>query len=422
MDRLHIVRQLRAMHQHALAEASATSAGADSRKLLDELGRWLDGAFGEELSAASPVRWADVPIGGGGYITNVARDRHTGMIFAGTDVQNCYLRRRGDARWATVFRRDTMQPADMVRTAESNRKGDALASCMGAFAGQLGTRLYSHINASVFTIDLDPNIPLTEPGGIRCRRWNLPHKFMRPNLGIGKFWSPGLAGHPTNEGTALLGTWNDGCYSTTDGGHTVQQLEVPPGSGWPGNFKGRERYLVWIDQGNPSFCYIFVQGTGLHRSTTGVAGPYTLIQGGPKMAANLFGEDDGTLWICGDGRVTNDAQTQYVAGALSSDAGLWQLAGTDFSFIGNPLSKWRYYPWHVAVDPHDENAVFCWMEQLGGYSKDRGVTWHYFDQLHRNARRTHRRRGLRGHQSPGLSYGKASGAGYVRRDRRVHRQ
>jgi hypothetical protein len=324
-------------------------------------------------------KWEDVKLGGGGYITNVARDPVTGMLFAGTDVQNCYLRRPGDARWATVFRRDTMAPEDMVRTKESNDKGHSLASCMGAFAGGEGKRLYSHINAKVFTIDLDPAIPLTEPGGIKCKRWNLPLKYMQPNLNIGKFSSPGMAGHPTDKDVALLGTWNDGGYSTSDGGNTVQQLDVPVGFGSAGVEKGRERYLVWIDQTNPANCYVFCQGTGLHRSTTGVAGPYTLVTGGPKMAVNLFGEPDGTLWVCGDGRIPNATGSAYISG-VSADGGLWTLKGDSWAFVGNPMTKWATYPWHVAVAPYlsaktGGKVVLAWAEQVGTLSQNGGTSW-----------------------------------------------
>lgn len=374
-----LVIRLRNLHAVALAEANAAGPSSPvARTMLSELGAWLQSSFDVPVNS-SGVKWGDVPHGGGGYITNIARDRHSGMLFAGTDVQNGYLRRPGDERWATLFRRDTMREKDMVRTAETNKKGHGLASCMFAWAGTEGRRGYGHINASVFTIDLDPSIPLTETGGIKCRKWNLPPKFMQPNLGTGKFWSPGLAAHPSDIDVVLLGTWNDGCYCSTDAGDNVHSIDIPPGFGWPGSYKGRERYLVWIDQADPSVCYIFVQGTGLHRSTTGVKGPYVLLEGGPKMATNLFCEPDGTLWICADGRVLNELQTGYVSGTLSREAGLWMREGDSFTHVGNPLSKWNYYPWHFAVDPHNSDNLMCWMEQLGAVSLDRGKTWSFFE-------------------------------------------
>jgi hypothetical protein len=352
------------------------------------------GAIAEAIALASPVeipedlplllKWKGVLIGGGGYITNVARNRVNGLLFAGTDVQNGYFRRPGDPEWATIFRRDTMDPKDMVRSAEGNSKGDGLASCMVAFAGQDGTRAYSHIHASVFTIDLDPAIPLTKPGGIKCRRWNLPLKHMRPNLGDSKFSSPGMAGHPTDKETALLGTWNDGAYFTKDGGYNCPQIDVPVGFGSAAPEKGRERYLVWIDQTNPQICYIFCQGTGLHRSTTGVAGPYTLIEGGPKMAVNLFGEPDGTLWVCGDGRIPNETGSAYVKG-LSADAGLWTLKGDAWTFIGNPLGTKSNFPWHVAVATYPSKVtggkvVLCWAEAIGALNQRGGTgNWFYME-------------------------------------------
>ncbi len=114
-----------------------------------------------------------MPIGGGGYITQNAVDLNTGIIWCGTDVQNCYLRRPGDTKWATVFRKDTLPAADLVR----NTQADGLGSNMGTFAGTDGTRAYSHINGWAYTLDLDPSVPLH---GTRRHQGN-PLEFAPPS-------------------------------------------------------------------------------------------------------------------------------------------------------------------------------------------------------------------------------------------------
>jgi hypothetical protein len=320
------------------------------------------------------VIWDDVPIGGGGYITNLRYFRRHSLAFAGTDVHNCYLRREGDKRWATVFRRDTMRPEDMVRTVDTNTKGHGIASSMLDLAGTDGTRAYGHINAHVYTIDLDPSISLRETGGIKCRKWNLSAKYMQPNLGWSKMFGNGIAGHPTDPNVAAVGTWNDGVYYTLDGGNNVHQVDVFPGSGGYGTDKGRERYLVAF--GPDGTFYVFVQGLGLHRAASVTDKPQ-LIPGSPPRAAYLTVENDGTVLLCGDPRLPNAAGTDYQASPVDQTiAGVWVLDGRDFRNLGNGLRTWGHaYPVHVARNPLNPDHMMVWHEQVGAITFDGGETW-----------------------------------------------
>jgi len=325
------------------------------------------------------AKWGDVPIGGGGYITQNAVDFHTGVMWCGTDVQNCYLRRPGDLKWATVFRKDTLPSEDLVRNVETisgKRITDGLGSNMGTFAGADGKRAYSQINGWVYTLDLDPSKPLSEPGGITATRWNLPVKWMRTNQGWDRWWGPGLSGHPTHKDVCLLGTENDGAYYTLDAGKSVTRIALPSCSGGIGPAKGRERILVWQ---TATQSFVFVQGVGLHRSLSGPTGVFLFVEGGPKHATSLWGEADGTLWMTGDPRVANDTGDRLAQPIQTSlDAGVYRLefGASAPIFLGNPLSKWDGYgPWHVAVDPHERNNVVAFKDQIGAVSQDRGRTW-----------------------------------------------
>ena len=312
--------------------------------------------------------WGDVPIGGGGYITANAVDLNSGIMWCGTDVQNCYLRRPGDAKWATVFRRDTLPASDLVRNAGT----DGLGSNMGTFAGTDGTRAYSQINNWAYTLDFDADVPLTATGGIKATRWNLPTKSMKTNNGWSRWWGPGMSGHPTNKNICLLGTCNDGAYYTLDGGKSVVPITVPA---CVKGADGVARYLVW--QGE-THSFVFVQGVGLHRSLTGADGQFVLIPGGPLRASSLYGEADGNLWLTGEARTPNATNNGYIYTMTSPDAGIWRLddGAAQVAFVANPLKQWTSYgPWHVAVDPHNPNNLVCWMEQLGAVSTDRGKTW-----------------------------------------------
>ncbi len=85
---------------------------------------------------------------------------------------------------------------------------------------------------------------------------------------------------------------------------------------------GVSRYLVW--QG-PTHSFVFVQGVGLHRSLTGADGRFALVPGGPLRASSLYGEADGTLWLCGEARTPNATNKGYIYTATSPDAGIWRL-------------------------------------------------------------------------------------------------
>jgi len=297
-------------------------------------------------------------------------------MWCGTDVQNCYLRRPTEPEWATVFRKDTFSdPAtDLVRQTATT---DGLGSNLGTFAGTQGRRAYACINGYAYTLDLDPNTPLTKPGGIKAKRWNLPAKWMRTNAGIDRMWGPGMSGHPINPDVCLLGTENDGAYYTLDAGLNVQQITLPKCSGGIGvSVKGRERILVWQ---NPVESFVFIQGTGLHRSTTGPTGDFTLIPGSPLHATSLFGEPDGTLWLTGDPRTPNADSTAIISPAVTSpDAGVWRLdlGSPTPTFLGNPLKQWAGYgPYFIAANPNNPQHVIAFKDQQGSISIDRGKSW-----------------------------------------------
>lgn len=315
------------------------------------------------LSGNGTFEWRDIPFGGGGYRTWAAFNAN-GDMFLGSDSCPSAIRRASDKRWTTLFTEATV-PSHATSFVNNAGKG-SFNSGWGCWAPSDPTRLYSNINGLLFRFDIDPTKELGAPGAITGTPWNLAPKYMMSGLGYGRWFGPGVSVHPTDKNIVLLGTSNDGCYYTADGGLTVSPISIPApltlASG-SGREIGRERYMVWIDQGDPNYCYIAVQGIGLHRSTTGVAGPYSLVAGGPDGATCLFGEADGTLWICGDERFTGMG-------------GLWNIVrgASSYTHFSIPALSTNY-PWHVAVDPFDSSSIICWREQIGAITSDRGTTW-----------------------------------------------
>jgi hypothetical protein len=320
------------------------------------------------LSANSTYEFNTVPIGGGGYITHMDVHPVTGRMWAGTDVQNCYVRDPGDGGigWTTVFRKDTLPDDGVNYTGNDKAKTDGFGSFYGKWAPSDDSRLYTQINGFAYTVDITS---LGNNGTMLCTRWNLAAKYMKTNNALNRWLGPAFAVHPTNKNICLLGTDNDGCYYTTNAGATVTQITILAGSGLTTSNAqpsevGRERYLVVSDPGNANYWYIFVQGAGLYRSTAGVAGPYALVTGGPTGATCLFAEPDGTIWMTHDKRITGSGGVSRIARGGSSF--------TSSTLTGVMASN---DPWHVAVDPFNSNNVLIWREQPGAYSTNRGATW-----------------------------------------------
>lgn len=258
--------------------------------------------------------WADVPIGGGGYATGPNIHAASGRQFLGTDTAGAYVRDPTDAKWTTLFSTNTLQAGDFTNGTSTHR---------GCFAPSDKNRLYSHFSGYWFKIDIDPAKKLTDAGAITCTRWPtaMGSKNISSGAGYNRWWRCHPSVHPTLKDTVLLPTSNDGVYYSTDGLATVNSISIPACTSMPqitlDNMTtaaevGHDQYMVWIDQGDTTQCYIFVQGIGLHRSTAGIAGPYSLITGSPLGATGLFGEADGTLWFCGDER-TNVLSNPYMA-------------------------------------------------------------------------------------------------------------
>lgn len=298
---------------------------------------------------------ADVPIGGGGYTLQIDIHPTSGRKWVGTDVSNAYVRDTTDTKWTTLFRNDVLPAGDLV--GNDGAKTDGYGSYFGKFALSDHNRLYSQFNGWVYTIDIDPAKKVSEAGAMTATRWNLGVKQFKTNNSLQRWWGPGVAIHPTDKAIAIVGTNNDGVYYTQTSGATVTAVTIGANSG--GN--GFERYLVWIDQGNGNYVYIFRQGTGLYRSTAGVSGAFTLVTGGPTASSCLFGEADGTLWIVADPYIVTGGIYRLARGAATTISSLGVING--------------HAPLRLAVDPNNANHIVVGEEQWFAVSLDRAATW-----------------------------------------------
>lgn len=331
------------------------------------------------LSANTVWKIADIPTGGGGYCTG-PHIHSSGRQAIGTDTAGCYIRDPGDAKWTTVFNTAFMSAADWAPSATTTGS----STNWFRFAPSDKNRFYAAFNGYVFKVAIDPLKKLTDAGALTITRFNLAAKYIMGGAGWNRWFGLGcgIQVHPTDENTVLFGTNNDGCYYTTDGGATVTSITIPAGSGLVVGTNvisaevGRERYMVWIDQGNPLYCYIFVQGSGLYRSTTGVSGTFSLVTGsptaGPTSASCIAGDANGVLWITGDERIG------------TGNGGLWGIArgASTFTSYGNPIGG-ANYPWHVAIDPFDATgaSVMLMREQIGAYTTDLWTTPHVINPV-----------------------------------------
>lgn len=346
---------------------------------------------GNPAHANANFVWRSVPVGGGGY-TLGAIIGPGGRCGIGADVFNGAVRDPTDDRWTYVFTTDSLTEPDYCPDHPTYANNPATFGF--CFSHTTKHKFYGDFNGYVYKITTDPAKALTEEGCITATRWNMganpsnaiwgTSRLLRTNEGYSRWWTPHLAVHPTDDDKVLFGTSNQGAVYTLNGGTTCTDVAgLPACTSIPVNAYSiavagevdYPRILVWADQGNGNYWYIFIQGVGLHRSTAGIAGPYTLKTGGPIAATCLHGEADGTLWITEDQRYTSSS-----GGA--GNAKLWKLtragAWTDF---GNPFTAagGSGEPWHVAVDPFNNQHIIVLQERQGCYSVDRGATWGVFN-------------------------------------------
>lgn len=262
------------------------------------------------------------------------------------DVFNGYIRGSNDTQWQLLLRRDNL------RTTEYAPRPQTPTTDNGVFAAR-----FAPSNSAIIYAAWNGFVYKSIDGGTSFSRTAFAPRRMQSNMGPQRRFNRALDVHPVDPDQVIIGTNNDGVHFTRDGGKTWSAIDLPPAAqlaGTDGKF-----LVAFAAREN---VYVHVPGTGLYRSTSGVAGPFSPV-GGPPMVSCLATSPKGRVYVC-----------EYQYGQNTSDSALQCYDGTGWTLLACPADQ-------VAIDPHNENHLFAVGENLLGRhpvirrSLDGGQSW-----------------------------------------------
>jgi hypothetical protein len=294
------------------------------------------------------ISLAQVPIGGGGFVTGIDASSDGKRLACRTDVANAYIRGVDELAWRPLFSTSTLNESDFDPWPPLNGKADG--------EGVAGIRI-APSNPNVIFASFHGFIWKSLDGGKTVRRTKLGQKVMLSNAGVQRLFNRCIDIHPQDPDRVIVGTWGDGLWSTTDGGDTWAQakLAAPRQSsdGHPGLI------LVAFAPDTPQTVYAFVTGVGLFRSISGCTGEFVSLTGGPTTCSSMVVNSEGTLFLC--------EHTPSETGGK-----LWNYSGKSGWKSGQP----EHEMFVVAVDPNRPSRLIA--SNPNGYfveSKDGGSTF-----------------------------------------------
>jgi hypothetical protein len=305
--------------------------------------------------------WAQLPIGGGGFVTGVYT-YSDGTQIARTDTAGAYARSGPLAGWSLVnthqsmpntsgttncFGPGTSCPAD-------NSQGLMSGVCEIVAAPSNTKFMYMYFAPNLAQAN-DPSFVYlsTNQGGTwtrtnsgvngfpstnYCNANDFPHKFGYPTMGVS----------PNNVGIVYVGTRAYGVWYSLNQGATWTQIPLAtvPASNdnWPN--------LIFFDPSDPMGHTVWItsNGTGVFKCTTAQTSPNCVLQTGtsgtmPTKATKMTIASTGTVWLVDD---SNDPQGSL----FRLQSGAWTKQINNDGSTGFNLSC-------VAVNPANTSAVYA---------------------------------------------------------------
>jgi xyloglucan-specific exo-beta-1,4-glucanase len=233
-------------------------------------------------------RWANVSIGGGGFVTGVyLHPRQKDLAYIRTDVGGFYRWNAEDKSWIPLNESFSLQE-------KTYYGGEALA--------------------------LDPNDPNIvymaagkysqwEPKGSIFKSTDRGKTWTKLNIDLGmdsndkhRWAGERLAVNPSNSKEIFFGSRHDGLWQSSDAGATWRQVT----SFSPTLTAGVGILGIVFDKQVPGLMYINVYGDGVYQSTdTGVT--WSKLQGSPKQAQRMATTSKGVLYVTHESGVSKYA-------------------------------------------------------------------------------------------------------------------
>lgn len=239
------------------------------------------------VAGVAPVALAQIPLGGGGFVTGIDVSADGTRFACRTDVANAYLRDSGEAAWRQLFSPSTMLATDYDPLPALNGKADGQGVAGIRIAPSDKDVIYASYHGFVWK---------SVNGGRSVRRTKLPQKAMPSNAGDQRLINRTIDVHPRDPHQLFVGTCGEGAFFSTDGGDHWDRVGLPPAGtsldGQPGI------YMLLYDPDHAERVYVFVTGVGLYKSDSAPRGPFTLMPGGPTHCASLVAGNDETIYLC----------------------------------------------------------------------------------------------------------------------------
>ena len=284
-------------------------------------------------------RWANVAIGGGGFVTGVyLHPRQKDLVYIRTDVGGFYRWNATDKSWIPL--NDSFPLAQ-----KTYYGGEALA--------------------------VDPNNPNIvymaagkysqwEPKGSIFKSTNQGKTWTKLKIDLGmdsndqqRWAGERLVVNPSNSKDIFFGSRHDGLWKSSDAGATWSKVTCCSST----LTKGIGILGIVFDQQVPGLIYMNAYGDGIYQSTdTGVT--WSKIEGSPQQAQRMAVASKGVLYV-----THNSGVSQYTSG-------VWR----DITPNGNPSSFNA-----LGVNPTNPNHILVALEQSTSTkiyeTLDGGDTW-----------------------------------------------
>lgn len=288
-----------------------------------------------------------------GYNTSLSQPTNGSRIWVRCDVFGGVQKSTADATWNPVVTALTIPSADQHDdggySTYTDRPGVTEMICAPS-------------NGDIALMQWDGWTYLTKDAlATAWVKMGIPRKTLLQNGNDSRIYGRYIAIHPTDPNKAVVGTQGQDCYYTTNMLATTPTwtaIGIPASANEPGG-KGPMQHICLINPVNANEVFINCWGTGWYKSTTGVAGPYSLMSGTSTYKATRAKFDDlGALWFIQYGAVNNVYRLDNGASSF-----------TNMSTGGRQFGD-------VAIDPTNTNRMFAVLiDNTFLRSTDRGVTW-----------------------------------------------
>lgn len=329
-------------------------------------------------SAAAAYRFANVRIGGGGYVTGLAcQPQVPGLCYARTDVGGAYRWDRAARRWQPL--------TDWIGANDENLLGIDSLALDPADANRV------YLAAGTYTAPWSGNAALlrSDDRGAHFQRTDLPFKLGGNELGRGN--GERLAVDPNDGRVLFLGSRDAGLWRSDDhGAHWLKVDGFPAVATAPSasakSWRVQPIGIVFVvfdpASGKPGaptpvlYAGVSTRETSLFRSTDG-GKSWSAVPGAPSglRPSHMHRAGDGDYYLTYGDEPGPDTMSKGAIWRFEPASGKW----TDIS----PIAGWRAnFGWgDVAVDPVDPAVLMA--STMNRYqphdalfrSTDRGAHW-----------------------------------------------